>query len=713
MRVAVTGGTGFIGSHVVDALVDAGHDVTVIDVRAPHRGDVGHAPADINDLDALVAATAGCEAVFHLAAYADVNDVAADPVGATESNVGATAKVWEACRRNGVRRAVLASTVWVYGAAPDGDGDLDESSPFDLARAGHLYTASKLAAELVVQSYQELYGLDFTILRYGIPYGPRMRPSLVIPKFIDMARNGDPITVHGDGSQHRNYVYVEDLARAHVLALGEAGRNQVLNLEGDERVTIRDLVDAIGVALDITPNVTYTEARAGDYEGRAISNAKARDVLGWAPTVPFSDGLRRTVDWKLAPPAPVPAATPAAAGDASQPAAVPWWRAAAVGCTAAAGILPMLVRSSQATPGDRVASIVTVLAALGAVLGLQRWRRKAPMLSLPVGAGALLAVVWLLSQTEKSAQLLPLGLLFAFVFARTFPVRWMNRHTMNVALSGAAVLSAVDLVHGEWTAWAAAVAVLAGTLVAAAPRIGVPRAPAVSWRMSAGALLATSLVGSVVGASSASASWFGPVTAHGPRDTAEVAITFDGSDPAAVEPVVQVLDASDVKATFFARADAVASDPTLARELLAGGHLVEDAGFQSNLPLDARPGDVARSQRIFAQQLGVCPSYIRPANGVHTPLTARLASQQSMRLVTWDVRRTGAGGSDAARLAAAVLASAEPGSIIRLSLRHRDGDAAAVAGALPMIINGLRERHLSLVRLDQLLGSPGYTSSCA
>src|SRR5947209_13833706 len=188
MRVAVTGGTGFIGSHVVDALVDAGHDVIVIDVRSPHRNDVGHAPADINDLDGLVTATAGCDAVFHLAAFADVNDVAADPVGATESNVGATAKVWEACRRNGVQRAILASTVWVYGAAPDGDGDLDESSPFDLARAGHLYTASKLAAELVAQSYHELYGLEFTILRCGIPYGPPMPPALRIPKVIDMAR---------------------------------------------------------------------------------------------------------------------------------------------------------------------------------------------------------------------------------------------------------------------------------------------------------------------------------------------------------------------------------------------------------------------------------------------------------------------------------------------------------------------------------------------
>src|SRR5437879_4267910 len=257
----------------------------------------------------------------------------------TEATVGATAKVWEACRRNGVGRAILASTVWVYGAAPNGEGALDETSPFALERAGHLYTASKLAAELVAQSYHELYGVDFTILRYGIPYGPRMRPSLVIPKFVNMALDGSPITVHGDGSQHRNYVYVEDLARAHVLALRPEAANQVLNLEGDERVTIRHLVDCIGEALALEPNVSYTDARAGDYEGRAISNAKAAAVLDWRPTVAFAEGLRRTVEWQLASrhadlaPADVPV---------TRTERNPWWRPAAVGCAAGAGVLPVL-----------------------------------------------------------------------------------------------------------------------------------------------------------------------------------------------------------------------------------------------------------------------------------------------------------------------------------------------------------------------------------
>src|SRR5437588_12319747 len=112
MRTLVTGGGGFIGSHVVDRLVAAGHDVAVVDLRPPHRPDVGHIPADINDLDGLVAAFAGADAVFHLAAYADVNDVTRHPLDATDANVVGVANVWAGCRRNDAAQAVLAGPVW-------------------------------------------------------------------------------------------------------------------------------------------------------------------------------------------------------------------------------------------------------------------------------------------------------------------------------------------------------------------------------------------------------------------------------------------------------------------------------------------------------------------------------------------------------------------------------------------------------------------------
>ena len=301
MRVAVTGGAGFIGSHVVDRLIRAGHEPLVIDRHQPHREDVEGMVVDILDAPAIDAALAGCDAVMHLAAVANVNDAFEDPSEAVNLTVLGTARVLDAARRNALARFVLASTVWVYGAAPASAADpLDETTPFDLAGVGHVYTASKIAAELIVQSYAELYGQSFTILRYGVPFGPRMRPQLVIPRFVNMALADQPITINGDGSAFRRYVYVEDLAEANVLALAPEAAGKVINLEGDVPVTVRQIVDAVGDALGRSVRATYGAARPGDFEGREISGQAAADILGWRPTTSFEEGLRRYVEW-LAP----------------------------------------------------------------------------------------------------------------------------------------------------------------------------------------------------------------------------------------------------------------------------------------------------------------------------------------------------------------------------------------------------------------------------
>ena len=298
MRVAITGGTGFIGSHVADRMIADGHTVRVLDAVRPEREDVEFAAVDICDLDGLVRELTGIDAVFHLAAMSNVDVCYEQPVQTLTTNVTGTANVWEAARRNELQRAVLASTVWVYNAAP-GPGPLDETTPLDPSASGHLYTASKIAAELVVQEYHRLYGLPYTIFRYGIPYGPRMRPELVIPRFVSMALAGETITIHGDGSQYRAYIAVEDLARAHAIALAPAGENQVFNLEGLEEVSVRQLAEAVLEVVGGDARVEFLEGRPGDFAGKVVSAAKARDVLGWSPAITFSEGLRRYVDWHL------------------------------------------------------------------------------------------------------------------------------------------------------------------------------------------------------------------------------------------------------------------------------------------------------------------------------------------------------------------------------------------------------------------------------
>jgi UDP-glucose 4-epimerase len=296
MRIAVTGGCGFIGSHVVDHLISAGHQVAVLDIGAGwHNPAAEYHYADLFDERALAAALSGAEAVFHLAGASDVNDVAADPVGAVRLNVEGTARVLDAARHGAVGRVLFASTVWVYGAAA-GRGELAEDVPVDLRNPGHVYVATKLSAELLVHSYREMFGQHFTILRYGIPYGPRMRDALVVARFVRAALDGDPITIAGTGDQQRNYVYVADLADAHVRALAPAAADQTLALEGGTPVSVREIADTV-CSLVRPVQVRHEPARPADYEGVSISAQLAKELLDWAPVTSFPAGVRLYLDW--------------------------------------------------------------------------------------------------------------------------------------------------------------------------------------------------------------------------------------------------------------------------------------------------------------------------------------------------------------------------------------------------------------------------------
>ena len=296
MKSIVTGGSGFIGSHVVDKLIDAGHEVVVLDHRVkPHRDDVEFKDVDLVDYSSVLEATKGCDYIYHLGAMSNVNHVFEKPVYSVELNVTGTVNVLEAARQNKCRRVFFASTVWVYSGC---NGTyVNENSPFFMPGAGHIYSSSKIACEFFICDYQKLYGVPYTIFRYGIPYGPRMRMELVIPIFLKKAFNGEPLTITGDGSQYRNFIYVEDLADAHVLALEDKAENHILNLEGIRRITIKEMAETIQKLVEKDVEIEFMSARPGDFEGKEASNDKIKRLLGWEPKVDFSEGMEKTISW--------------------------------------------------------------------------------------------------------------------------------------------------------------------------------------------------------------------------------------------------------------------------------------------------------------------------------------------------------------------------------------------------------------------------------
>ena len=388
-QVLVTGGAGFIGSHVVDALVAAGFEPRILDRRrsAYHRRDAVEAVVgDIRDRTAATRAMRGCDTVVHLAAAADVNEVAREPAEAESLNARGTLNLLEVARESGIRRFVYASTIWVYS---DVDAEsVDEDAP--LRPPAHLYTATKLAGELYCRAYGQLYGLDCTILRFGIPYGPRARPAAVLPAFVDRALRGEPLTIAGSGEQSRRFVYVEDLAEGVVRALQDAPAHRTYNLVGDEDVSVRRIAETVrDLVGDV--EVVHTEGRAGDFNGVEVSGRRAAEELGWRPRTSFGEGARRYVAWRTAE-AAEHVARPARARLAH---AVRSFGVAAV-AVAAGALAAVLTRFDLITdPASLIGTMVMlgVPVVLVAEVDWARDRRRAALVVLSMLVGVMLTLV--------------------------------------------------------------------------------------------------------------------------------------------------------------------------------------------------------------------------------------------------------------------------------------------------------------------------------
>jgi len=293
MRVLVTGGAGFIGSHVVDRLIAHGVTPLIFDHhRSTHHPDQEHFVGSILDVEALRLAMNGVRAVIHLAAVADVKEVFEDPSYAETVNTRGTLCVLEAARRYRIPRVIYGSTTWVYSDCPA--SEVDEDTP--IPPPSHLYTATKLASEHYCRSYAALYQLPYTILRFGIPFGPRARDGAVIPIFVRKALAGEPLTLAGGGEQFRQFVYVEDLAEGVVLALKPIAANRIYNLDGHEAISIAQIAKTLQEILGHV-EIVHTPGRPGDFSGKRTQSHRVLQDLGWKSSTPFREGLERYIRW--------------------------------------------------------------------------------------------------------------------------------------------------------------------------------------------------------------------------------------------------------------------------------------------------------------------------------------------------------------------------------------------------------------------------------
>ena len=307
-RVLVTGGSGFIGSNLVRALLERGDDVRVLDnfstgLRENLAGledDVAVVEGELRSYERVHNAVRGVEVVFHQGALPSVPRSIQDPLTTNAVNVEGTLNVLLAARDEGVRRVVFASSSSVYGdtaALPQ----REDAAPSPIAP----YGVAKLAAERYCSTFSRAYSIETVALRYFNVFGPRQNPlsqyAAVVVKFIHLVSAGEPVPIEGDGETSRDFTYVSNVVDANVLAADAEGVNgRVLNVAAGGSHTINELADTIGRLLERPVEKQYGPARPGDIRASWADISEAQRLLGYEPEVGFEEGLRRTADFLLA-----------------------------------------------------------------------------------------------------------------------------------------------------------------------------------------------------------------------------------------------------------------------------------------------------------------------------------------------------------------------------------------------------------------------------
>lgn len=308
MRALVTGGAGFIGSHLVRGLLERGDSVRVLDDFSSGRrenleglgGDLDIRAASILDANALADAVEGCDAVFHLAAIASVPRSIDDPEGTGRVNLGGSERVFEAAARAGAK-VVFSGSSAIYGDTPN--LPIQETEP---PRTLSPYAEHKLGGEHALRSLHDKSGLRGVALRYFNVYGPQQNPdseyAAVIPKFVTRALDGRPLIIFGDGGQTRDFVYVEDVVRANLLAFeSEIEDGRPYNIGAGRSIPIRELAEAVVSILGSSSPIEHQPARSGEVRLSEADVRRAREGLRFEAAIPLEDGLRRTAEhWRVA-----------------------------------------------------------------------------------------------------------------------------------------------------------------------------------------------------------------------------------------------------------------------------------------------------------------------------------------------------------------------------------------------------------------------------
>ena len=295
-NIAIVGGSGFIGTHTASLFSNNGYNVTIIDLKESILLEKYNNPPNFYKCDATtltelkkVFKKNNFDYVFMLAAISNSEENLISIPNSVNQNILSLTNVLECVKEFKIKRIIFSSTVWVYSVSSS--TNVNEATLLPINKSNHIYTTMKLTCENIIINYNKFFDVNYTILRYGVAYGPGCNPETILSTFINNTLNKKLCIVTGNGSIYRNFLYVTDHANANYKAINDKAKNKIINVDGNEAISLNLVVETIK-NLHGSIKVKYTDKRAGDYKGKIVSNNRAKKLLNWSPEVNFRTGSR-------------------------------------------------------------------------------------------------------------------------------------------------------------------------------------------------------------------------------------------------------------------------------------------------------------------------------------------------------------------------------------------------------------------------------------